>query len=227
MPEFSPGEIRTAIAAMSNPTAKAFSYTAELYLGLPKAASSGVIPFSLAAGETRNISFPVTMPDVEGTYPVYLDVFVASQLIGAYQATDDVVIAAPAPPPPFTFSNEKVYSKTCPVATAWWTPVFDCRMTNPSSKSVTHRIGIWQHRYSHTYGKWYGPYEITRYAPEPPWDITLGPGQSYNLHFDGYYYDATDHEWRCDPTIGAHYTIYYWLQDELGNKSKKVSVYRP
>lgn len=95
MPEFSPGEIKTAIASMSNPTAKSFSYTAELYLGLPKAASSGVIPFSLAAGETRNISFPVTMPGAEGTYPVYLDVFVAGQLIGAYKATEDVVIAAP------------------------------------------------------------------------------------------------------------------------------------
>ena len=93
MPEFIPNEAKVAIASMSNPTAKAFSYTAELYLGLPKAASSGVISFSLAAGETRNISFPVTMPDAEGTYPVYLDVFVAGQLIGAYKAVENVVIA--------------------------------------------------------------------------------------------------------------------------------------
>ncbi|GAH60873.1 unnamed protein product, partial [marine sediment metagenome] len=92
MPQFSPREVRTAIASMSNPTAKSFAYTAELYLGVPKAASSGVISFSLAAGETRNISFPVTMPSAEGTYPVYLDIFVAGELIGAYRAIEDVVI---------------------------------------------------------------------------------------------------------------------------------------
>lgn len=96
MPEFSQGEIKTAIAPMSNPTGKSFAYTAELYLGLPKAASSGVISFSLAAGETRNISFPVAMPTVEGTYPVYIDVYSAGQLIGAYQAIEDVAIVAPA-----------------------------------------------------------------------------------------------------------------------------------
>ncbi len=93
MPQFASGETRTAIAAMSNPTGKTFGYTTELYLGLPKAASSGAIPFSLAAGETKNIPLLVTMPDVEGTYPVYLDVFVAGQLIGTYKAVEDVAIA--------------------------------------------------------------------------------------------------------------------------------------
>lgn len=97
MPEFTPNEARVALASMSNPTRKSLTYTAELYLGLPKVVSSGTIPFSLVAGETRNISFPVTMPSVEGSYPVYLDVFSDSQLIGAYQAEEDVVIAAPLP----------------------------------------------------------------------------------------------------------------------------------
>jgi len=97
MPEFDPGEPRTAIAPMSNPTARGFDYTAELYLGLLKVASSGVIPFSLAAGETRNISFPLTMPSAQGIYPVYLDVFSNGQLIGAYTATEDVVIVPEEP----------------------------------------------------------------------------------------------------------------------------------
>ncbi len=117
MLEFSPGEVRTAIASMSNPTAKAFSYNAELYLGLPKTASSGVISFSLAAGETRNISFPVIMPDAEGTYPVYLDVFVASQLIGAYRAVEDVVIRAPIVP---VLGGQILYSKWRETGTEEW-----------------------------------------------------------------------------------------------------------
>lgn len=109
--QFNPGEIRTAIAPMSNPTGKSFDYTAELYLGLPKAASSGVITFSLAAGETRNISFPVTMPSVEGTYPVYLDVFSNGQLIGAYKAIEDVVIA---PPPVASLRGTVLYKDHSP-----------------------------------------------------------------------------------------------------------------
>ena len=97
MPGFSPGEIKTAIASMTNPTDRAFSYTAELYLGLPKVASSGVIAFSLAAGETRAISFPVAMPTDEGTFPVYLDILVAGVLVGAYHATEDVeIVITPA-----------------------------------------------------------------------------------------------------------------------------------
>ncbi len=92
MPQFGPGELKVAVAPISNPTGKGFSYSAELYLGVTKVASSGVVSFYLAAGETRNISFPVTMPSAEGTYPVYIDVFVGDQLIGAYKATEDVEI---------------------------------------------------------------------------------------------------------------------------------------
>ncbi len=91
-PTFEGGEARTAIASMTNPTAKAFSYTAELYLDITKVASSGVIAFNLAAGGTKPISFPVTMPLAEGTFPVYLDVLVAGVLVGAYQAIEDVII---------------------------------------------------------------------------------------------------------------------------------------
>ncbi len=91
-PTFGPGGVRTARAQMTNPTAKTFSYTAELYLGLPKVASSGSIAFTLVAGETRAVSFPVTMPDIEGDFPVYLDVLVAGELVGAYQATENVIV---------------------------------------------------------------------------------------------------------------------------------------
>lgn len=91
-PIFEAGEVRTAVAQMTNPTAKAFNYNAELYLDVTKVASSGPIAFSLAAGETRPISFPVTMPLAEGAFPVYLDAFVGTELVGAYQATENVTL---------------------------------------------------------------------------------------------------------------------------------------
>lgn len=97
MPTFNPSITKTAAATISNPTARGFSYFAELYLGLPKKASSGKVSFSLAAGETKPVSFTIIMPSTAGTYPVYLDVYADSQLVGAYQATEDVVIPAPAP----------------------------------------------------------------------------------------------------------------------------------
>lgn len=92
MPQFNPNQTKTAIAPMTNPSSSGFDYTAELYLGADKAASSGRVNFSLAGKQTKSISFPMTMPSEPATYPVYLDVFSAGQLLGAYQATEDVVI---------------------------------------------------------------------------------------------------------------------------------------
>lgn len=90
MPILEAGAVKTAKASMTNPTLGSFSYTGELYLGAAKVSSSGKVSFSLAAGETKQVSFPVTMPSVEGTYPVFLDVFVGTELVGAYQANEDV-----------------------------------------------------------------------------------------------------------------------------------------
>ena len=92
MPELEAGGQYSAQVTLTNPTSKSFSYTAELYLGLPKVVSSGVKSFSLGPGISAVISFPVTMPGDEGDYPVYLDVFVGVNLIAAYQAAENVSI---------------------------------------------------------------------------------------------------------------------------------------
>jgi len=91
-PVFDYGTTHVAHAQMTNPTPAAFSYNGELYLGAGKVATSGVVTFSLAGGESKTVDFTITMPNVEGTWPVLLDVFVGTDLIAAYQATEDVSV---------------------------------------------------------------------------------------------------------------------------------------
>lgn len=96
-PEFNTGSVHTARATLTNPTTKAFTYSVELYLGVAKAATSGVGSITIPAGGSQAVDFTVTMPTTEGTYPVYLDVVVDTELIAHYQATEDVIVAiAPA-----------------------------------------------------------------------------------------------------------------------------------
>jgi len=91
-PLFDYGTTHVAHAEMTNPTPAAFTYRGELYLGAGKVATSGSVSFTLTAGQTKVVDFSITMPDVEGTWPVLLDVFVGVDLIAAYQAMEDVSV---------------------------------------------------------------------------------------------------------------------------------------
>ena len=96
MPELNAGQTYTAIAPITNPTDWSFNYTAELYLGLPKAASSGIKTFTLGPGVSQNISFPVTMPADEGVFPVYLDILVDGELVAGFVAEPVTTVIVPA-----------------------------------------------------------------------------------------------------------------------------------
>jgi len=96
-PEFAPSVSKTARAQLTNPTTKQFTYSVELYLGAGKVATSGVGSITIGAGASQLVDFTLVMPAVEGTYPVYLDVWVAGELLAHYQGTENVVISvAPA-----------------------------------------------------------------------------------------------------------------------------------
>jgi hypothetical protein len=92
-PEFEAGSSHVAQATLTNPTGKEFTYTTELYLDVTKVATSGVsAPFTIPAGGSTTVAYTVVMPAVEGTYHVYLDVWVGTELIAHYQATEDITI---------------------------------------------------------------------------------------------------------------------------------------
>ena len=92
-PTFEAGVTKTARARLTNPTAKQFTYTVELYLGVTKVATSGVGTVTIPANSYLDVNFTVVMPAVEGSYPVFLDVGQDTTLLKHYQAIENVVIA--------------------------------------------------------------------------------------------------------------------------------------
>ena len=91
-PTFEAGITKTAQARLTNPTAKEFTYSVELYLGVAKVATTGAAQVTIPAGSYLDVNFTLVMPVVEGDYPVFLDVWHEGTLLKHYQATEVVVI---------------------------------------------------------------------------------------------------------------------------------------
>ena len=81
VPPFATNEKHIAYVKLKNPTFESSNYTAELRVG-PNTATK---TFWVNPLGTKTIEIPITMPSIESTYLVYLDVYVANELIAQQQ----------------------------------------------------------------------------------------------------------------------------------------------
>lgn len=98
MPEFAPGSSHIATLPIAVAPA-GLACEVELWLspdGETKSASSGLVPFT-STGSQQDLSLAVDMPSEEGTYKVLIDIYCEGNLVGAYQALENVNIVAEKP----------------------------------------------------------------------------------------------------------------------------------
>lgn len=171
MPQFAPGESKTAIAPIMVKPA-GLSCEAEIFLGpdeLTKVATSGRIPFT-STGAEQDVSLPVTMPAMEGTFHVYADVYAEGLLVAAYQALEDVVIVYPIVP----WGYSDVRCSIGPGPAAWSSVDFSAKITNIGSLPATKTVTLYWRRVDIA-GSWMVSKSI---------ELTLVPGETYQFTSD-------------------------------------------
>jgi len=70
-PEFDPDSMHTAVCSVSNPTGATWNYAVRLLVGDFYDQSQNIV---LSAGDSGPLDYPVTMPSIEGIYPVSVEV---------------------------------------------------------------------------------------------------------------------------------------------------------
>ncbi len=213
MPQFNPGDGKTAVVPMSNPTAKAFDYTVQLLMGTTLTLTSSV-NFHLEAGEQKNINIPVTMPSAAGDYPVYINVLSGGASVALYQATENVTIAISVGA--FVYSGEflelrslrELYPDASPISCY---VVYHCTVTNQGASVGKRTISFMEQ--TNYQGSWWNPTLIRAF------DVTLNPGQSYQFVYDQRLSAADNY----GPVHASGYLWTFWVQDDAGGKSVVLS----
>ena len=232
MPQFNPGQSKTAIVpATVQPSG--LSCQLEVFLGpndSSKVATSGLKAFT-SSGAQQSVPAAIVMPSAAGTYHVYIDLYAAGYYLAGYQATEDVVIAAPALPFTYTFSCSL---GTCPSATACGIAQMSGTIRNNNSQPVTQNVKVMWSKWSKTYGQWVscaGQFVSSReYCVVPlspcmtnPFSVSLSPGAQQNFSYSGYC--SPEPDWTpCMPLLMKNYNYYFWLEDDAGGKSPEVIV---
>lgn len=93
--KFEVGVAKIARVRLTNPAAKQFTYLAELYIEVTRVATSGVNQVTVPAGGTVDADFAITMPQAEGNYQLYLDVWEGATLLGYYKVTEKIAVRLP------------------------------------------------------------------------------------------------------------------------------------
>lgn len=228
MIQFNPGSSHVAaVPTMVKPAGLAC--VAELYLvsNAAKVVSSGEIPF-VSTGAQQAVSFPITMPELVGTYPVYIDVYTGGILIGAFIALEDVTIIVAVPI--FSYSNMNLQVFRIPGEQEFYLDV-QCDIKNVGGQG-TREVSVWisNHNFyvdpSSPSGYTWAKITSPSFAGWPSWaippggldwdagtiNLTLAPGETYHFHYAG---------------VGAAYNAYTWVQmrDDAGGSSVIVKKY--
>lgn len=98
-PTFMAGDSKTAKATLTMKPS-GLACTGELWLskdGTSKDATSGAKAFT-STGADQTISLPVTIPIGGYEYRVFLDIVTGGMLVGAYEATERVLVPWVGPP---------------------------------------------------------------------------------------------------------------------------------
>ncbi len=225
MPQFAPGETKTAIAPITAKPA-GMACEAELFLGpdeLTKVSTSGRIPF-VSTGASQSVSLPIAMPSEPGTYHGYIDVFTNGMRFLAYKTVEDIVIVAAAPPA-FNIGTPTAQVFTDPGAPAFKTVDFWCPVSNPTGMSLTRRFFVyWIYCSKGTETKrprrwnWDGSIHPTYF------DVTLNPGESYQVYSPYHFIDRWGDDVGNAPAISTGSCQYIWLEDEFGNRSRFIKL---
>ena len=222
MPQFNAGVTKTARITFENPTAISLDYQAALILGAPEAARHEE-SFSIPATSQKAVNFPVAMPSLPGSYPVFVHVVSGGKTIGVYQATEDVEIVGLA----LTFSiPQGTMLAPTGIGYGWRLTEITCQLSNPNNVAVTRQI-----RVLYGGGGGWSSDRIWEYQGSVWKDVTLSAGQSVVLiqphefiipNVNPYQYGTV---WN-QPAFAIPSSWSFKLVDDLGNESQVITLVR-